>query len=214
MSNKKTAAPEHPGIFLKREYLDNSVRGNVMLAEELGMTRKQVSEISKGLATVTPVMALRFEKRLGIDAEILVIMQARYDLHVARKKTDLSNVTSLTQAKKNAPEPSMRVNSKAPFAGEKNLTNFQRQMIATSDSALWIAKKGKKVPDLEDFVTGCYNMPAARYYIRHHTGKHAGKKTEAYSIFDRRKNKWVSDEEIIALRAKYKAPPKKRKSNS
>jgi len=90
--------PAHPGELI-RETLDGILEetGKKLtvseVAEGLGTTRKTLSAIINGKQSITPEMAIR----LGVafantSLEFWLSVQKNYDLALARKKVDASNV--------------------------------------------------------------------------------------------------------------------------
>ena len=90
--------PAHPGELI-RETLDGILEetGKKLtvseVAEGLGTTRKTLSAIINGKQSITPEMAIR----LGVafantSPEFWLSVQKNYDLALARKKVDVSNV--------------------------------------------------------------------------------------------------------------------------
>ena len=97
--------PAHPGELI-RETLDGILEetGKKLtiseVAEGLGTTRKTLSAIINGKQSITPEMAIR----LGVafantTLEFWLSVQKNYDLALARKKVDVSNVRTFWQPK-------------------------------------------------------------------------------------------------------------------
>lgn len=78
----------HPGDVLKEEL---EVRGisQKKFAEALSLPYTQLNEILNGKRPVTTDFALMMEAALGINPELLINMQARYNMSVARQKKPL-----------------------------------------------------------------------------------------------------------------------------
>ena len=76
----------HPGPWLRRTYLEPNARTVTEVAAHLGVSRQNMSVLLNGHASLTAMMALRFEKAFGISAETLLRMQAGYDLVQARAR--------------------------------------------------------------------------------------------------------------------------------
>ncbi len=74
----------HPGPWLKRTYLEHFGMTVTEVASHLGVSRQNMSVLLNGHASLTAMMALRFEKAFGISADTLLRMQAGYDLSQAR----------------------------------------------------------------------------------------------------------------------------------
>ena len=68
--------------------------GNVTAAAKaLGVTRAALSNLLNGKSSLTPEMALRFEKAFSIDMETLVKMQVSFDIAQTREKQGSIQVT-------------------------------------------------------------------------------------------------------------------------
>ena len=76
----------HPGPWLRRTYLDPYGMTVTEVASHLGVSRQNMSVLFNGHASLTAMMALRFEKAFGISADTLLRMQAGYDLARARAR--------------------------------------------------------------------------------------------------------------------------------
>jgi addiction module HigA family antidote len=76
----------HPGPWLRRNIIEPFGMNNVTrLANHLGVTRQAVSALLNGNASLSPIMALRFEKAFGVKADTLLRMQLAYDLANVRQ---------------------------------------------------------------------------------------------------------------------------------
>jgi addiction module HigA family antidote len=85
----------HPGPWLRRTYVDHYAMTVTEVAEHLGVSRQNMSMLLNGHASLTAMMALRFEKAFGISADTLLRMQAAYDLAQVRlsgKEPDVERV--------------------------------------------------------------------------------------------------------------------------
>ena len=78
----------HPGDVLKEE-LDARCISQKMFSEVLSIPYTQLNEILNGKRPVTTDFALMVEAALGINPELLINMQARYNMSVARQKKPL-----------------------------------------------------------------------------------------------------------------------------
>ena len=76
--------PVHPGALAKAN-LDELNVSVAQAAKSMKVTRQQLYNVIQGRSSVTPQMALRFEKAFGGSADMWVRMQAAYDLAQARK---------------------------------------------------------------------------------------------------------------------------------
>jgi antitoxin HigA-1 len=74
----------HPGPWLRRTYVDHFGLTVTQVSENLGVSRQNMSLFLNGHASLSAIMALRFEKAFGISADTLLRMQAAYDIAQAR----------------------------------------------------------------------------------------------------------------------------------
>ena len=81
--------PIHPGEILKDEieYLGISQR---LLASQMGISYTLLNEVLNGKRQVNAELAMLAEAALGLDADTLVRMQARYNIQVARQDKTFS----------------------------------------------------------------------------------------------------------------------------
>lgn len=77
--------PVHPGVFLAEELVAPLELTVTEAARVLGVGRPALSALLNGHAAVSAEMAVRFEKAFGVDAALLVRMQAQYALAEARR---------------------------------------------------------------------------------------------------------------------------------
>jgi addiction module HigA family antidote len=81
--------PPHPGETLRQDVLPALGMSVTDVAAALGVTRPALSRVLNGRASVSPAMALRLERWLGIEnggrAEVWLRMQAAHDLAAAAK---------------------------------------------------------------------------------------------------------------------------------
>ena len=90
--------PTHPGDVLKEEL---EVRGITQkkFSELLGVPYTQLNEILNGKRSVTTDFALMVEAALGINPEMLINMQSRYNMAITRqKKTLLQKLIDIKRA--------------------------------------------------------------------------------------------------------------------
>ena len=79
--------PVHPGIFLADELIEPLGLTVTQAARALGIGRQALSAVLNGRAAMSADMAVRFEKAFGVNAGLLLRMQAAYALAEARKRT-------------------------------------------------------------------------------------------------------------------------------
>ena len=82
--------PPHPGETLREDIFPALGVTVKEAAEQLGVARPTLSKVLNGRAAISPEMALRIEKWLGVEnggrADIWLAEQAAYDLWQARSK--------------------------------------------------------------------------------------------------------------------------------
>ncbi len=86
----KLHRPPHPGETLREDVLPALGFSITQVAEQLGVARPSLSKVLNGHAAISPEMALRIEKWLGVEhggsADLWLAEQAAYDLWQARVK--------------------------------------------------------------------------------------------------------------------------------
>lgn len=79
--------PAHPGMLV-REYIGDRSIGSV--AKHIGVARATLSRIVNGSSSITADMSIRLSEAFGVSPDLLLRMQAQYDLwqesQRARKK--------------------------------------------------------------------------------------------------------------------------------
>ena len=78
--------PPHPGAIVKEECLPELGLKVGAAAAALGVTRQTLDRIINGRSSVTPDMAIRFEKLFGSTADTWLRLQLAYDLAEARSR--------------------------------------------------------------------------------------------------------------------------------
>ncbi|RJR46067.1 MAG: addiction module antidote protein, HigA family [Deltaproteobacteria bacterium] len=91
----KMKNPVHPGLLVK-DCLDDLGLTVAEAAAALHITRQQMHNIIAGRSSVTPEMALRFEKAFGSTADTWLRMQMNYDLAQARQRASDIVIERLT----------------------------------------------------------------------------------------------------------------------
>ncbi len=85
--------PPHPGESLLEDVLPALGITVTGAAEQLGVSRVQLSRVLHGHSPVTPQLAVRLEKWLrGTDAEVWLRLQLAYDVWYARKDKPLKSI--------------------------------------------------------------------------------------------------------------------------
>jgi addiction module HigA family antidote len=77
---KRMNAPVHPGEILLDLYMDPMGVTITDAAEALNVSRKHLSSIVNGSASITADMAWRLSAAFGNDPEFWVNLQAQYDV--------------------------------------------------------------------------------------------------------------------------------------
>lgn len=81
-------APAHPGELVA-EIIEDQKGNKSAIAEHLGVTRAALYNVLDEKSAVTAEMAVGLERAIGISADLLVSMQAAYDLWRARQSSRL-----------------------------------------------------------------------------------------------------------------------------
>ncbi len=89
--------PIHPGEIIKDEIEYRGISQR-KLAMQMDISYTMLNEILNGKRPVNTEFALLIEAALGLDAEMLINMQTRYNLQVARK--DAKNIARFKQLRK------------------------------------------------------------------------------------------------------------------
>ncbi len=85
----------HPGEFIKDE-LDARDMKQKDLCVKMEIAKNVLSEIIHGKRNITPVLALKLEDALGVNAEFWMKLQSHYDINLIRnsnKKTIKAKLT-------------------------------------------------------------------------------------------------------------------------
>ena len=80
--------PPHPGLSVRHDCLEPLGLNVTEAARQLGISRKQLSDIVNCHAGISPEMAIRLDKAFGGGAETWLRLQAAYDLAQAMKRAD------------------------------------------------------------------------------------------------------------------------------
>ena len=84
--------PSHPGEFIRRQLLEPLGLNITHAAKVLRVRRATLNDLVNAKTSLSPEMALRMEKAFDIDMDFLLRMQALYDTHRMRQKSDTVNV--------------------------------------------------------------------------------------------------------------------------
>jgi antitoxin HigA-1 len=72
--------PVHPGAILREDILKEIKLSVTKAAENLQVSRKQLSEVVNEGAAISAEMAVRLEDAFGVSAEFWLDMQKAYDI--------------------------------------------------------------------------------------------------------------------------------------
>ena len=90
MNISKIHNPPHPGETLREDILPALSLSVTDAANQLGVARPSLSKVLNGHVAISPEMALRIEKWLGVEnggsADVWLAEQTAYDLWQARGK--------------------------------------------------------------------------------------------------------------------------------
>src|SRR5258706_9606997 len=84
---KRPIHPVHPGEVLADELAELKT-SPTELARELHVPANRISQLIAGKRGMTADTALRLEKWLGVSAQFWMNLQKRYELDIAREKSD------------------------------------------------------------------------------------------------------------------------------
>jgi addiction module HigA family antidote len=77
---ESTMPPVHPGSILREDILKEMKLSITKAAENLQVSRKQLSEVVNEVAAISAEMAVRLEDAFGVSAEFWLDMQKAYDI--------------------------------------------------------------------------------------------------------------------------------------
>ena len=84
--------PPHPGEFIHSVYMESFGLSCRFLASRLDVAPSTLNRVLKGQSAVSPEMALRLSKALGLTPESWLAMQDNYELWQVRQHINLANV--------------------------------------------------------------------------------------------------------------------------
>ena len=96
-NNLTPSRPIHPGEMIKDE-IEYRGLSQKKLAEQMGISPTLLNELLNGKRAVSTEYALLFEAALGIDANVWIRQQARYDMQKAKSnKTFLERLARVRE---------------------------------------------------------------------------------------------------------------------
>jgi len=84
---KRPIYPIHPGEVLADELMELN-KSPTELARELHVPANRISQLVAGKRAMTADTALRLERWLGVSAAFWMNLQKRYELDIARERSD------------------------------------------------------------------------------------------------------------------------------
>jgi len=78
--------PSHPGEVLRADVVEEYGLTVTEAARILGVTRPALSALLNERASLSPEMALRFEKAFGVKMDMMLRMQLAWDVAQQRKR--------------------------------------------------------------------------------------------------------------------------------
>lgn len=84
--------PMHPGEVLKELYLDPLELRAIAFARRLGVPRTRTERLIKGTTGITPDTALRLARVFSTTTAYWVNLQASYDMALAEKGIEVSDI--------------------------------------------------------------------------------------------------------------------------
>lgn len=91
----RSVEPVHPGEILREDILPALSMSKTAVAEALGISRQTLYDILNEKQPVTAEMAVRFGKLFGNGARFWANLQRSYDLAMAERSVDVSNIPTL-----------------------------------------------------------------------------------------------------------------------
>ena len=83
---KKLIPLEHPGIFLKEEFLEPLDISAYKVSKDTNISNMAISEIVRGKRSITPRVGIRLSKYFGVSEGYFSRLQLQYDLDLIKEK--------------------------------------------------------------------------------------------------------------------------------
>lgn len=77
---------EHPGIFLKEEFMEPLEVSAYRISKETNISNMAISEIVRGKRSITPRVGIRLSKFFGVSEGYFSRLQLQYDLDLIKEK--------------------------------------------------------------------------------------------------------------------------------
>ncbi|WDN88006.1 hypothetical protein BuS5_00974 [Desulfosarcina sp. BuS5] len=116
----------HPGEILEETLEARGIK-KTALAERCGITLKTVSQIINGKASISPSIAIRLERAIGVSASLWSNLNTDYELFVAREKDHASLYKQKQWVKK---FPLQQLSNLGILPRKKNLTENLSNLLS------------------------------------------------------------------------------------
>ncbi len=83
---KKLIPLEHPGIFLKEEFMEPLEVSAYRISKDTNISNMAISEIVRGKRSITPRVGIRLSKFFGVSEGYFSRLQLQYDLDLIKEK--------------------------------------------------------------------------------------------------------------------------------
>lgn len=83
--SKNRIPPTHPGEILLEDFMKPLGISQSKLAREIGVDPRRINEIVNGKRGISADTALRLGKFFGVEAQLWLKLQNRYDLRIKRE---------------------------------------------------------------------------------------------------------------------------------
>ena len=92
----------HPGEILREEFLGPMDISVYRLSKETGLSQTRLSQITKGLRSITAETAVKLGKFFDVPAEFWMNLQSLYDIEEAREKhrKEIESIHSIQEQSK------------------------------------------------------------------------------------------------------------------
>lgn len=87
----------HPGPWLRRNFVEPYGLNVSQVSDHLRVTRPAMSNLLNGKASLSPEMAIRFERAFGVSAATMLRMQSAYDLARAEEGAESIHVERIPE---------------------------------------------------------------------------------------------------------------------
>ncbi|MCB2181356.1 MAG: HigA family addiction module antidote protein [Desulfobulbaceae bacterium] len=82
---KRMIPLEHPGIFLKDEFMEPLGLSAYRISKDTGISNMALSEILRGIRGISPRVGIRLSKYFGLSEGYFSRLQLQYDLDLVKE---------------------------------------------------------------------------------------------------------------------------------